>query len=104
MDIAGFLNQSAVYERFIEHNEWGDPVYAPAITIPVRKTVKSKMHRMTDRTTRINVGQILTNHPNITLQDRIDNEELQAVEEYVDISGTIIGYTCYPRPPVGYAN
>ncbi len=104
MDITGFLNQTAVYERYIRTDQWGNPIYEPPITIPARVTTKSKLHREDNKTTRIDVGQILTNAVEVRLQDRMNNKELLAVENYVDFTGETIGYTAYPRPPIGYAS
>ena len=102
MKITPFLNKTATYEARQGEDGWGKHQFAAPKQIRVRITTKYKLLKTKTGHEFINVTEYMTEQP-LKLGDRIDSNELQAVESIEDLKNTI-GWLGYPTPPTGYAS
>ena len=95
MNLRGFLRQEISLERKISENDWGDATYSAPKIFPARKELKQKRvvsasggEEITSTTRLLLVDQV-------ALGDKVDGEQVVAVESIVDVSGKTLGYTAY---------
>lgn len=103
MKIRQFLKQKAVWEKRTGTTRGNDAVYAPPVTIRVRKEVRERMLRASDTNPRAADGvekpstTTYLSEEEIGLGDKLDGEIVQARTSITDFSG-IIGWTLYMEP------
>lgn len=102
MELTPYLNQECSYQSVDTIQETGDKTYKSAVTVATRRVSKAKREEANGKEKIINVTEYLLEDIVPVLGDKIDGEEILAVEELVDFDGTIIGYRCFPRPPLGW--
>ena len=102
MKITQYLNQTAQYEERLDSLDgWGQQSFNPPITIKCRYQTKHKLLKTKAGHEFIPVTEYMTEQP-LKLGDRIDGQELQAVESIQDFKRTI-GWKGYPEPPSGFS-
>ena len=95
------LKQKATYEAYIERDPRGNIVSEPPVEIKCRKTRKAKWQRSRSEMIEVTVTQYLVNFP-LYQGDKLDGEELYAVEEIIGANGKLVGCKGFPRPPQGF--
>ncbi len=104
MNIKPFLKQTATYQaRTQTHTAWGDASYEPPVQIKVRRTQKMKTVRKQNEWRTLLMTQYMTAH-NVKPGDRIDGEEIWAVEDLRGLDGKLIGTICHPNAPPTFGN
>ncbi len=101
MNLKPFLKQPATFDKLLSRDPYGKPHFAPPLTIMARITTKVKTNPQAQEVTLLEHSQILTDVP-LAIGDRINGEELQAIETMVDFGGKTIGYKGHPRPPSNF--
>lgn len=95
MNLRGFLRQTTSWEAKTGENDWGDPAYATAVSLPAR--VEEKQRRVLNASG----NEVLFSETRVMLVDevavgdRLDGKQVQARESIVDVGGNTLGWTVF---------
>ena len=99
--IKGILKQNATYERYIGRDSRGNIQSEPPVGVKCRKVRKSKWQRSKGEMVEVTVTQYTVGFQVFT-GDKLDGEEIYAVEDIVSRKGDILACKAFPRPPQGF--
>lgn len=94
MNLRGFLKQTTSWEAKTGENDWGDPTYAAAVSLPAR--VEEKQRRVLNASG----NEVLSETrvmlvDEVAVGDRLDGSVVQARESIVDVGGNTLGWTVF---------
>lgn len=95
MNTRHFLRQQVTVERSTGETEWGDSSYSAPEILPARKELKQ------GRVVSASSGEVISSTTRlwmadqVALGDKVDGEQVVAVESIVDRGGKTLGYACY---------
>lgn len=102
MNLKRFLKQTATLERHTGRDPWGKDTYDPPVEIPTRSTKKLRTMTEKEGTTVVSVTEHMTNAV-VEEYDKINGEQVRAIEELRALNGSYLGCIAYPRPPLGFS-
>lgn len=104
MRLIRYLNQTAIWEKRISAGEgWATVQYADPVEIRARVTTMVRKSNESGKITYFDLTKFLTEAV-ITPGDRINGEEINAVEKIIGRRGNTIGVKAFHKPPTSFSD
>ena len=92
--IADYCNEKAQWKHLTGNDEYGDPVYAPPVTIDCRIERKHRLVRDRQGNQVVSDSRIYTPSP-VKCDDVVNDRVVIADEDIKDLDGNVEGYVVY---------
>lgn len=96
MSMSNELPHTVKWQRHISGGEWDGDAYENAVEIPARIERRTRVRQSSSGDERVDDTRILIgpDYP-VSTDDLLGGERVEAADEQVDLSGSVVGRICY---------